>query len=58
MEVVYLLGKRRNLPITIPYGECIIMLIATGIISYHYMNNKESIRQSYLQVMNKLLENS
>lgn len=57
MEVCYLLGRRRNWPIRVPHGECLLMLVATGVICYHYMNNRDSIRDSYLKVMDKLLAN-
>ena len=36
IETVYSLLRRRNYPVRIPYGECLLVGVATGIICYLY----------------------
>ena len=55
MEIVYNLGKRRGLPVRLPSGNCIITATALCIICFHYFNNKEVIKESYVSLINKLL---
>jgi hypothetical protein len=54
MEVCYLLARRRGWPVRVPYGECLLMVVASAAICHHYMNNRESIRESYLRLMDRL----
>jgi hypothetical protein len=48
---------RRNYPVRIPYGECLLVGVAVAIICYHYMDCPESIRENYKKVLDKLLGN-
>jgi hypothetical protein len=57
METLYNIGRRRNYPIRIPYGECLVMGLGAAIVCYHYSNCPESIRENYLKVLDKLLGN-
>jgi hypothetical protein len=40
IETAYNLAIRRNLPIKLPYGECIVMGLAMAILVYHYYDEK------------------
>jgi hypothetical protein len=58
MEILYNQAKRRDLPVVIPFGNCVITGFALCIICYHYFNNREMIKKSYADIIDKLLENS
>lgn len=34
------MALRRNYPIKIPHGECLLMGLSLGILCDHYLNNK------------------
>ena len=57
METLYNMALRRNYPVRIPYGECLLMGVAIGIICYHFADCPEAIRENYLKVLNRLLGN-
>jgi hypothetical protein len=44
METSYNMLLRRKYPVRVPHGEALLLGLALAIISYHYFNNKESIR--------------
>ena len=56
MEILYNMGKRRKLPVTIPLGNCVMTGFALCIICYHYFNNRDVIKKSYTDIIDKLLE--
>mgnify|MGYP000935789093 FL=1 len=57
MEVCYLMAKRRKWPVKIAGGESLLFAISAAIVCFHYINNPEAIRGSYLSVIDKLLKN-
>lgn len=58
MEIVYKMGTRRKMSVKIPTGNCVITGAALCIICYHYFNNKHVIKESYLNLIDKLLQDS
>ncbi len=50
------MGKRRKLPVTIPAGNCVMTGAAMSIICYYYINNRDLIKKSYADIIDKLLE--
>ncbi len=55
METGYKLLRRRNYPVRLPYGEALLTAIAISILSYHYFQNREAIRPTYLRVLDKVV---
>jgi hypothetical protein len=43
-ETLYNMGKRRDLPVRIPAGNCAITATALCIICFHYTNNRKAIK--------------
>jgi hypothetical protein len=56
MEILYNMAMRRKMPVKIPAGNCVIAALALCVICYHYFNNKEVIKPSYANLIDKLLE--
>ena len=57
-EIVYLFLKRRGLARPVPGGEALLLASAMAIITFHYFDCPEAIRDSYRKLMHQLLENS
>jgi hypothetical protein len=38
MEIVYLMARRRNWPVRIPKGECLLFAIAIALLTAFYFN--------------------
>ncbi len=34
------MALRRNYPVKIPYGECLLMAVSMAILCYHYFGNQ------------------
>jgi hypothetical protein len=58
METSYNMMVRRKYPVRVPHGEVLLVAVSLAIISYHYLNNKESIRDNYVKMLDKVLANS
>ena len=52
------MAVRRNIPVRIPHGMCILYALSMSIICYHYFNNKETMKNNYVQFLDRLLANS
>ena len=55
LQTMYNMAKRRNYPVKIPHGMCLIYIFSLSIICYHYFNNRKSLRRSYAQILDKIL---
>lgn len=51
------MGKRRNYPVKIPYGECLLIGLAISIICFHYADCPSAIISNYQRVLEKVLGN-
>lgn len=58
MEIVYNMGTRRKMSVKLPAGNCMITGAALCIICYHYFTNRAVIKESYLNLIDKLLQDS
>jgi hypothetical protein len=47
--------RRRNYPVRLPFGSGIMFAFGLALISYHYFNNKEAIKDNYLSLLDKIL---
>ena len=55
MEVVYLMARRRSLPVNLPYKECWLNGIAMAVICFTFLNDPHIYRESYRKGLEKFL---
>ena len=51
METLYNMGLRRNYPVKLPYGECLLVGASVAAICYHYVDCPGAIRDNYLKIL-------
>lgn len=56
MEVVYQMARRREWPVRIAKGECLLGAVALAVIVFHYLDHPEAIRESYRGILDRLLK--
>jgi hypothetical protein len=57
MEVTYNMATRRNYPVRLPKGECILNAVALAVLAFAYLSNAEIFRENYRKIIGLLLEN-
>lgn len=55
VETLYNIAKRRNYPVTIPNGECLIIGIAVGLICYLWVDCNKAFHSKYSKVLERLI---
>lgn len=45
------MARRRNYPVRIPYGECLLFSSAIAIICYFYVDCPSAIKDNYMKVL-------
>ena len=55
IETAYSLLRRRNYPVGLPYGECILLGVATAIICYLYSDCHKAFESKYTKVLDRLI---
>jgi hypothetical protein len=58
MEVVYYMAKRRNWPVQLVKGECLLNAIAIAVLGVVYFNEPQTFRENYRKALDLLLKDS
>lgn len=51
------MARRRNYPVRVPNGECLVLGVAVGIICYYYADCPKAIRDNYMSIVERLIGN-